>query len=308
MRIQILSDLHLEVDPSFRPEPAAGADVLVLAGDVGAHTRQSRLGAALEDEAGRLRLADGSLARFGLERFSPVQGWPTPVLYVPGNHEYDGQELLRTKAHLRAVCDELGITWLDDRTLYVDRVRRCFSEQAPTSGAEDWVRWVGSTLWADFDALGPRHNHPQALTQQLEARRKAFSAANWYLRTVGTTFRHADGTLQPLDAALLRELALDCMAHLHQTLAQPFAGQTVVVTHFAPSLRSADPRFGLTPGTAGFCNALDDWLAKADLWIHGHLHCPNNYLAGRCRVVANPLGYAKKHEQAGFVSTMLIDV
>ena len=308
MRIQILSDLHLEVDPSFQPEPAAGADLLVLAGDVGAHARLSRLGTAVEDEAGRLRLADGSLARFGLERFSPKQGWPTPVLYVPGNHEYDGQELLRTKTHLRAVCDELGITWLDDRTIYVDRERRRISEHLPPSGAENWVRWLGSTLWADFDALGPRHDHPKALTQQLEARRKAFSAANWYLSTVGTTVRHVDGTLQPLDAALLRELALDCQAHLRRSLAQPFAGQTVVVTHFAPSLRSADPRFGLTPGTAGFCNALDDWLPKADLWIHGHLHCPSDYVVGRCRVVANPLGYAKKHEQASFVSTMLIDV
>ena len=29
---------------------------------------------------------------FGLARFSPLSqyaGWPTPVLFVPGNHEYD---------------------------------------------------------------------------------------------------------------------------------------------------------------------------------------------------------------------------
>ena len=99
------------------------------------------------------------------------------------------------------------------------------------------------------------------------------------------------------------------LAPLRAALAQPFAGPTVAVTHFAPSLRSADPRYGVTPGTAGFCNALDELLPHADLWLHGHLHCASDYTAtgrhedGRswqCRVLANPLGYARKGEQAGF--------
>jgi hypothetical protein len=74
----------------------------------------------------------------------------------------------------------------------------------------------------------------------------------------------------------------------------------VVVTHFAPTLHSADPRYGLTPGTAGFCNALDDLLPMADLWLHGHLHCATDLQVGRCRIVANPLGYARKDEQLNF--------
>ncbi|MBV1731747.1 MAG: metallophosphoesterase, partial [Hydrogenophaga sp.] len=83
---------------------------------------------------------------------------------------------------------------------------------------------------------------------------------------------------------------------------------TVVVTHFAPTLHSADPRYGLSPGTAGFCNALDDLLPLADLWLHGHLHCPTDQRVGRCRIVANPLGYASKGEQALFRPTLTIDV
>ena len=80
----------------------------------------------------------------------------------------------------------------------------------------------------------------------------------------------------------------------------------MVVTHFAPSLRSADPRYGMTPGTAGFCNALDDLLPLADLWLHGHLHAPSDYVHNGCRVVANPLGYARKDEQLAFQSAGLI--
>ena len=56
----------------------------------------------------------------------------------------------------------------------------------------------------------------------------------------------------------------------------------------------------MTPGTAGFCNALDELLPLADIWLHGHLHCPSDYVSQGCRVVANPLGYAKKGEQATF--------
>ncbi|HNK06393.1 MAG TPA: metallophosphoesterase, partial [Giesbergeria sp.] len=78
-----------------------------------------------------------------------------------------------------------------------------------------------------------------------------------------------------------------------------------------------DPRYGLTPGTAAFCNALDDLLAHADLWLHGHLHCPSDYVAQalrpdgslhRCRVVANPLGYRRKAEQALFQAHCCIAV
>ena len=72
------------------------------------------------------------------------------------------------------------------------------------------------------------------------------------------------------------------------------------------------------PGTAGFCNALDHLLPHAQLWLHGHLHAPSDYTvsgtdpatqeAWQCRVVANPLGYARKGEQATFQSKLCLTV
>jgi Icc-related predicted phosphoesterase len=112
----------------------------------------------------------------------------------------------------------------------------------------------------------------------------------------------------PFLAQEVREHALQCQAWLREALVQPFDGTTVVVTHFAPSLRSADPRYGLVPGTAGFCNALDDLLPHAQLWLHGHLHSPQDYMHQGCRVVANPLGYARKNEQAFFRAGATIEV
>ena len=104
----------------------------------------------------------------------------------------------------------------------------------------------------------------------------------------------------------LREQGLICQQWLRDALAQPHNGPTVVVTHFAPSLRSADPRYGLTPGTAGFCNHMDDLFPQVDLWLHGHLHAPSDYVHQGCRVVANPLGYAGKGEHAAFYPRSVI--
>ncbi len=287
MRVQLLSDLHLESHPHWQPTPAPGADVLVLAGDIGSY----QMGSGLQD------------ADFGLARFSPQHGWPTPVLFIPGNHEYDALDFDATHTRLQAICARLGITWLEREVLTVPR---------PTNDplGPGQVRFVGTTLWSDYDALAMTGKAANDLTAQLRLRGKAFRAANFYLRKAATT---RNGL--PWLAEQMREQALLCQQWLHAALvtAPPDpATKTVAITHFAPSLRSADPRYGLTPSTAGFCNALDGYLDHADLWLHGHLHCPSDYLhrgATRvCRVVANPLGYARKNEQAAFRTDFCVQV
>ena len=293
VKIQLLSDLHLEVHPHFVPTPAPGADLLVLAGDVGSYQG----GSLLKDDD------------FGLGRFSPRYGWPTPVLYVPGNHEYDGLDFDATHARLRQTCERLGITWLERETVTLAQLNG--NATAPTTSPA--VRFVGTTLWTDFDALGPTgvlsatssasSTSANALAQQLKARDKAFRAANYYLKKA-LTLRHGELML----AAQMRDQAMVCQTWLRAALNEPFEGTTVAITHFAPSLKSADPRYGMTPGTAGFCNALDELLPLAQLWLHGHLHAPSDYMAEGCRVVANPLGYARKNEQAGFRAGFVIEL
>lgn len=273
MNLQLFSDLHLEADPGFTATPAADADLLVLAGDVGSY--QTRRDGSAMDEPD-----------WGLQRFSPLPqyaGWPVPVLFVPGNHEYDNLDWDDAHAGLRRACDRLGIGWLEREAVVLKG-----------------VRFVGTTLWSDYDALVPPGSTE---TERLRQREKAFRAANFYLHKMAG---QRAGAL--FDAAAMRELALQCQDWLRAELAKPHAGPTVVVTHFAPTLHSADPRYGLTPGTAGFCNALDDLLPLADLWLHGHLHCPTDLQIGRCRLVANPLGYARKDEQAGFRPRLTVHV
>lgn len=277
MKIQLLSDLHLESDPDFRPKAADGVDILILAGDIGSYQERSQL----TDED------------FGLTQFSPLREgarWRR-VFFTPGNHEFDGLDYELTYQRLQAVCLRLGIEWLEKRIIVVEG-----------------VRFVGTTLWSDFDALVVPD---EGMTSQLKKREKAFRAANFYLEKY-STLRNGERML----AEDLRELGLDSQRWLRDALQTPFDGKTVVVTHFAPSLRSADPRYGLVPGTAGFCNSLDDLFGSVDYWIHGHLHCRNDYVvntevggvARTCRVLANPRGYRWKDEQATFEDPMVFDI
>jgi predicted phosphodiesterase len=277
MRIQLFSDLHLERYPDFQPQFAADVDVVVLAGDIGSYQQGSLLP---NDD-------------FGLERFSPLRpGSRCPtVLFVPGNHEFDALEFDETYIRLREACDRFGITWLDREVVTFGR-----------------VRFVGTTLWSDFEALALNET---SVTKQMQLRTKAYRAANYYL-SKNTTLKGGE----PVLAEGIRDMSLECQAWLRAALAVPFDGTTIAVTHFAPSLLSADPRYGLTPSTSGFCNALDDLFPLADVWMHGHLHCWNDYtVEGKkdgqpwaCRVVANPLGYLSKGEQAAFRENLIIEV
>ena len=258
MKLQLLSDLHLETE-TFSPQPAPGAELLVLAGDI-----------------------DSTWA--GYEHFA---GWPVPVVVVAGNHEFDGRDFDQALLGLRALCERLGFTFLERASHHV------------TAASGQRVRMLGSTRWSDFDTFGPPR------------RARAERAAEYFLRLMATTRRG-----QLLDAAAVREEALVCRAWLEQQLAIPPQGRwdkTLVVTHFAPSLRSADPRYGLQPGTASFCNADDELITRADLWLHGHLHCRHDYRADRAgrspsRVVCNPRGLAKKGEDAGYNALLTVEI
>lgn len=258
MKLQLLSDLHLETE-AFEPEPAPGAEALVLAGDI-----------------------DSTWA--GYERFA---GWPVPVIVIAGNHEFDGRDFDTALGGLRELCARLGFVF-----------QEC-EEHLFTAAGGQRVRVLGSTRWSDFDAFGPA------------GRARAERAAAYYLRLMATTRAG-----QPFDAAAVRAEALRCRDWLEAALARRPQGRwnkTMVITHFAPSLRSADPRYGHQPGTASFCNDDDALIPRADLWLHGHLHCRHDYQVERAgrrptRVVCQARGVAAKGEADGHQPLFTVDI
>ncbi len=75
----------------------------------------------------------------------------------------------------------------------------------------------------------------------------------------------------------------------------------VIITHNAPSFRSALVNDSLTPA---FCNNLDQLVKEsgAKLWIHGHTHKACDYMIRNTRVVSNPV------ESTGYERNKIIEI
>lgn len=235
MRILLLSDLHLSVQPMALPQ--TDVDVVVLAGDLG------RPAAALQ----------------WARQFS------RPTLLVAGNHEFYGSDLGTAMAQLREGAKGTSV-----------RVLEC----------EEWsfagVRFLGCTLWSDHRLHTVPRERELGL-QQAVASMRDFSR-------IGVA-PELDERLTP---ALSQQLFDQSVAWLEAKFAQPYAGPTVVVTHFAPSRGSIHARFSGSLLNACFVSDLEAQILRwqPDLWLHGHTHDSFDYLIGRTRVVANPRGYA----------------
>ena len=99
MRIQLLSDLHLEFGGAGVPPLAPGADIVVMAGDLAPAKRRSA----------RLMRRAWKDARH--------------ILHVPGNHEYYGSNIADAQHRLALDCAGCGVTLLDTEAVTIDGVR-----------------------------------------------------------------------------------------------------------------------------------------------------------------------------------------
>lgn len=97
---------------------------------------------------------------------------------------------------------------------------------------------------------------------------------------------------------------------LREKLTEPFEGNTVVVTHHAPSARSVPQRFAtdlLTPAFASNLETLLDGTQVAG-WIHGHMHDPAAYAINGSRVICDPRGYPGERVTGRFDPTLCVAI
>ncbi len=189
-----------------------------------------------------------------------------PVLYVLGNHEFYGSSIDGAADELKRLCAGTQVQVLDDTEVVIGP-----------------VRFLGSTLWTDFELFD---DPQQQAAAKLEASRllRDFSRIR---RDEG-----ADRLFTPDDSVSLFKRHV---RWLEARMASAHAGPTVVITHHAPSPRSIHPRFADSLLNACFVSDLSRLLGadRASLWIHGHTHDSFDYRVNSTRVVCNPRGYAK---------------
>ena len=253
MKIALLSDLHLSVQPLELPQ--TDADLVVLAGDL----QRPEQGMAWARQFNR------------------------PTLYVAGNHEFYGSDLVTTMDKLRQEAQGTQVRVLE-------------REECRLGG----VRFLGCTLWSDYRLYDSPEQREQGLKMAQELVRD-FSR-------IGV----APGFPDRFTPAVSQLLFDQSVAWLEARFAEPFDGPTVVVTHFAPARGSIAAKFAGSPLNACFISDLEAQILRwqPKLWLHGHVHDSYDYQVGATRVVANPRGYAPKGvvENAQFAPGMLIEV
>jgi predicted phosphodiesterase len=237
MRIGLVSDLHLSV--KGLEFPRADVDVLVLAGDI------SRPERAMEW----------------------ARATPVPTVYVAGNHEFYGSDLVTTYKAL-----EEGAAGSKVRVL--ERKEWVYGN----------VRFLGCTLWSDF-----------RLADSEEGRRDAVEQGIKFTHDY-TRIRLSPDFPDLFTPAASQLMFLESVAWLEDRFSRPHSGPTVVVTHFAPSRQSISPQFSGSPVNACFVSDLEAEILRwaPELWLHGHTHDSFDYHVGKTRVVCNARGYAPK--------------
>jgi predicted phosphodiesterase len=212
-----------------------------------------------------------------------ARGFRQPVLYVPGNHEFYGGSFASTLAQLREYAQGTNVHILDNDECVLDG-----------------VRFLGTTLWSDFNLYGGGAARDEAIKQSLG-----------FLRDFVRIQSGKPGTTN-LTPEELEETFNANRKWLDKMLAQKFDGPTVVITHHAPSMKSIHPRFEGSPINTCFVSNSDYLLdrERAVLWIHGHTHDSFNYMVNGTRVICNPRGYARDgvNENPAFNPELVIEV
>ena len=270
MKIQIASDLHLEAlarerepgvvyrsamdgrgrviergpGPSRPPDavfrPVDGRDLLILAGDIGTDTLAL---AFVEQE---------------LER--------SPVIYVPGNHEYySGRTREVIDAVWRALAMERpGLHYLTGEALTLDG-----------------VRFWGGPWYSDLWGITPHDR-----------------AGAWYHRDVAWGINDFYAGYGGAAWSVARHIN---HFHAQTDLLRAHAGALdVVITHWPPMKGAIHPKYDGDVLNPYFINDQDDLVREigAKLWISGHTHEAYDYTVGETRCVGNPTGYSGEYHQS----------
>lgn len=138
----------------------------------------------------------------GLEGLVWLSQFDCEVIYVAGNHEFYDCDLDETRAELADLASHLGIHFLDNRAVEIGG-----------------VRFLGSTLWTDFDnKQAPLYHHAAEMMNDFRM-----------VRRLGRN-------LTPNDCVELHQASL---AWLQDTLAQPARQPRVRRSHAASPSASA---------------------------------------------------------------------
>lgn len=227
MLVKVLSDLHLHPTHNSHTYVDHGEYVCILAGDI----------------AEGMRGVNWAVSNIPKH----IQ-----VLYVPGNHEYYGQEYFELNEKF------------SKHNMTGSNVQVLLNEEVEIGG----ITFAGSTLWTDFALYGD----------------SVIAGNNWKRGLNDHSWiKYRDHNLSILDMLRMNKEALSFLSG---------CSAKVLVTHYGPSTSESPRWAGhpLTPGF--LTKIPRNIHSRFKYHIHGHTHSHFDYTNEHgVRIICNPKGY-----------------
>jgi len=201
------------------------------------------------------------------------------VVMIAGNHEYYSKgSVVNSNVEFEQIkSDHENFHFLQNEMIVLDD-----------------IIFMGAVLWTDFNDGDPiaMNNARYGMNDFVHIlyNEKPFSPANWIAEN-----------------KISRDYLWD---RLEEFKDDP--RKKVVITHHLPSFKSISPQFYNTRGaelnSAYASDNMEEWLAMADLWVHGHTHVSLDYELRDCRVLCNPRGYVRYEENPDFDPELIVEL
>ncbi|PWG78420.1 metallophosphoesterase [Pararcticibacter amylolyticus] len=199
-----------------------------------------------------------------------------PVIYILGNHEYYKGSYPKTLHKIKEASRGSNVSVLEN-----DRIEF------------DGIRFHGATLWTDFSLFGnPVEYGIICQTKMNDYKQIRLNPSYSKLRTIDTYKIHQLSKLW-----------------LQESLAESKDYKNVVITHHAPSIKSAPELYKNDPVTSAYASDLEELITiyKPLYWIHGHIHTPARYKIDQTEIICNPHGYIDEAYN-GFDKELIIEI
>lgn len=209
-----------------------------------------------------------------------------PIVYIAGNHEFYGHKWETLIDELREAGRTHGVNFLEDESITIYG-----------------VRFLGCTLWSDFDYFGPEKRR----SAMFDAEKRMNDYRLIKAKALPEIYRRTKPHRLTSHHTLQRHT--QSRAWLEGELDKGDPARTVVVTHNYVHPKSTAPEYAQDLLTAAFGSVWpEEVMARANLWIHGHTHTSFDYPVGgkapNARVVCNPRGYPSFRTEGKFENAL----
>jgi len=280
MKIDYVSDLHLEFQDYHDFSKETGGDILILAGDI---FTADAIRANRTDPKGRglkkyvkTQLIDGLFNKY------------SHVLYVMGNHEHYHWLYWDSATSLRKSLKDLGAK----NVVLLDNDVFSFGD----------IRFLGTTLWSDYEgrnALSMWTCEQYMNDYRLIGNRHILDSS--YVERNNPMYMTPELFLKEHDKAL---------AFLRKEL-ETSNEPTIVISHHGPTYSSLNKKHVGNGADGAYASDLSAFIAsfpQISYWIHGHTHMNVRYSVEGTYVIANQRGYRGEDSHRIFGGLKSIEV